>query len=65
MATSQSNASNSYGTTQSEKSSLPLYHVASRDSSESTKSTDALLQKDPKKDAKKTISTKTVFDCEF
>ena len=53
----------SYGTTQSGKSKLPFYHVFSRSSKESTRSTDALVQKEPKKSNSK-ASTKAIYDCE-
>ena len=48
MASNNSNNAG-YGTMQSEKDKLPLYNTSSRTSTDSTASTDALLQRDSKK----------------
>jgi hypothetical protein len=56
---------NNYGTTGSEKGKLPFYHVTSRTSTDSTKSTDALLQKEPKKPTEQTTSAKAIMDCKL
>lgn len=67
---SSSNSNNaSYGTMQTEKDKLPLYNTSSRTSTDTTASTDALLQKDSKKGSsdkeKGKVSTKAIINSEF
>lgn len=61
MATSNNKAN--YGTVHSEKK-LPFYRTSSRNSTDSTRSTDALLNKQPKKEQAKPVSTKSIYECE-
>lgn len=53
-----------YGTVQPEKNKLPFYRVLSRSSTDSTRSTDALLEKQAPKKQSKPVSTKAIYDCE-
>lgn len=70
LTMSSNNTNNtSYGTMQTEKDKLPLYNTSSRTSTDTTASTDALLQKDSKKGSsdkdKGKVSTKAIFNSEF
>lgn len=58
----------SYGTTDPEKGKLPFYRILSRTSTDSTRSTDALLQKEtkgPKKDQAKNLSSKDIMNSKY
>jgi hypothetical protein len=52
----------SYGTAQQEKGKSPFYRITSRSSTDSTRSTDALIQKETKKDKSTPASAKAVLD---
>ena len=66
---SNSNSGNSttYGTVESGKGKLPVASVASRTSTDSATSTDALLQKDPKKgsNSQDKASTRAIMKCMY
>lgn len=62
-----SNSTASYGTAQQEKNKLPFYRITSRSSTESTRSTDALIHKEAKEESK-SVSSKAIFSskrCSF
>ena len=62
-----SSNNNTSGTAASEKSKLPFYNVFSRNSTDSAHSTDALLQKEQKKDkdTSENVSAKSIMQSEY
>jgi hypothetical protein len=60
-STMASNTSNN-GTVPQEKSKLSFFRITPRSSTDSERSTDALIQKPAKKQQPKPVSTKAVFD---